>query len=94
MIGAEQAAQIGLVNRVVALAELLGQAGATASQIARGGPLAISAAKRVLLRGQDASLIEACELEAQAFASLFGSEDQGTGMRAFLAKEKARFKGR
>ena len=34
------------------------------------------------------------ELEAQAFAALFGTDDQREGMRAFLEKRPAKFEGR
>jgi len=39
-------------------------------------------------------LAAACELEVQAFGGLFGSEDQRTGMKAFLEKTKATFVGK
>ena len=91
---AEQAKAIGLVNVVVPDAELLAKARETAEKIANRGPLAVTAAKRVLLRGEEMDLVGACELEAQAFAVLFGGEDQKTGMRAFVAKAKAEFVGR
>lgn len=94
MISAAEALTMGLVNLVVPAAELLTRARATAAKIASRGPLAIQAAKRVTLRGEGADLKSACELEAQAFAALFGSEDQRAGMRAFLDKTKASFQGR
>lgn len=94
MIGAEEALRIGLVNKVVPGDELLAAAHKTATKIARMGPLAVAAAKRVMLRGEEATLQTACELEAQAFAALFASEDQSAGMRAFVNKEKIAFTGR
>jgi enoyl-CoA hydratase len=94
MITAEQALAIGLVNAVVPAAELLLRARDTALKIASRGPLAVASAKRVLLRGEGIDLTAANELEAQAFAALFGSEDQKTGMKAFLEKSKATFSGK
>jgi enoyl-CoA hydratase len=94
LITAEQALAMGLVNAVVPAGELLLRARDVALKIASRGPLAVSAAKRVMLRGEGIDLPAACELEAQAFAGLFGSEDQKTGMRAFLEKSKASFKRR
>ena len=94
MIAADQALSMGLVNVVVPGAELLLRARDTALKIASRGPLAVAAAKRVLLRGEEQELGAACELEAQAFSALFGSEDQKTGMRAFLDKAKPTFAGR
>ncbi len=93
MIGADEAARIGLANEVVPAEELLGRATATAQQIAAVGPLAVAAAKRVMLHGETASLPDGCALETHAFAALFGSDDQRAGMKAFLAKEKPTFRG-
>ena len=67
---------------------------AVADQIAQKGPLAIAQAKRTMLRGVTGDMTAANELEAQAFAMLFGSEDQKEGMKAFVEKRKPEFKGR
>lgn len=93
IIDAAEALRIGLVNAVFPLASLLEKARATAQKIADKGPLAITQAKRVILRGADVPLPVANELEVQAFAGLFGSDDQREGMKAFLEKRKAAFKG-
>ncbi len=94
MIGAQEALRIGLVNAVVPVSELLTRVSQVATTIATMGPLAIAQCKRVLLRGANLPLPTANELESQAFAGLFGSEDQREGMAAFLAKRDAQFKGR
>jgi enoyl-CoA hydratase len=94
MVSAAEALAMGLVNVVVPAAELVQRARDTAQKIAQKGPLAVAAAKRVMLRGEGADLVSACELEATAFAALFGSEDQKHGMRAFLDKQKPTFGGR
>lgn len=94
MIGAEDALRIGLVNRVLPHAELLPRALEVAKKIASRGPLAIASLKRAILRGEDAALPTANELEATAFASLFGTTDQREGMKAFLEKRPAKFVGR
>jgi enoyl-CoA hydratase len=93
LIGADEALRIGLVNAVVPHATLLACVREVAAKIAGKGPLAIAAAKRVLLRGADVPLPIANELEATAFAALFGTTDQREGMRAFLEKRAARFEG-
>jgi enoyl-CoA hydratase len=92
-ITADDAARIGLVNEVVPAAELMARAYECAKKIAAAGPLAVAQAKRVMLHGEGASLTDACELEIQAFAGLFGSADQRAGMQAFLTKAKAEFRG-
>ena len=86
---AETAFRMGLVNAVVPHAELMSKTREVAAKIASKGPLAIAQCKRVLLRGLDVPLPVANELEAQAFAALFGSHDQREGMKAFLEKRKA-----
>ncbi len=92
-LSAEEALRIGLVNAVVAPAELMTKVKEVAAKIAANGPLAIAQCKRALLRGADVALPVACELEAQAFAGLFESADQREGMSAFLAKKPATFRG-
>ncbi|HQY60341.1 MAG TPA: enoyl-CoA hydratase-related protein [Polyangiaceae bacterium] len=94
MLGAAEALRIGLVNAVVPGAELRSKVLEVGKKIEQKGPLAIAQCKRVLLRGQDIPLPVANELEAQAFATLFGSEDQREGMAAFLEKRAASFTGR
>jgi enoyl-CoA hydratase len=94
MVGAQEALRIGLVNAVVPHAELLPKAREVAAKIASRGPLAVAALKRSILRGEDVPLPTANELEATAFASLFGTQDQREGMRAFLDKRPAAFEGK
>jgi enoyl-CoA hydratase len=94
VVAADEALRIGLVNAVVPHAELLARVQEVAKKIAAKGPLAIAQAKRVVLRGADIPLATAHELEAQAFAGLFGSHDQREGMKAFLEKRTAAFTGK
>jgi enoyl-CoA hydratase len=64
-----------------------------AARIAANGPLAVTAAKRVIHNGQSLPLDSALELERLAFAGLFNTADQKEGMDAFLTKRPAAFKG-
>ena len=91
LIAADDALRMGIVNVVVPHADLMTKVRAVAEKIASTGPLAIAQCKRVLLRGADVPLTTANELEAQAFASLFGSLDQKEGMAAFIQKRPAKF---
>ena len=93
MIDAAEAHRIGLCEAVFPAAELLDKVRAIATKIASKGPLAIAQAKVAMRRG-DALLASANELEAQAFAVLFGSADQKEGMAAFLGKRAAKFESR
>lgn len=93
-VSAERAREIGLVNAVVPHAELEERVLAVAKKIASRAPLAVMASKRVMLRGVDGDLPAGCELEAQAFSALFGTEDQREGTKAFLEKRTPEFRGR
>jgi enoyl-CoA hydratase len=94
-LGAEEAARIGLVNRVFEdEAALLEGALAVAKGLAKKGPLAVARAKRVLLEGQDADARVAHALEQQAFSALFASADRAEGLAAFVEKREPRFGGR
>ena len=94
MVNAEQALAMGLVNQVVPLAELEAKVLEVAKKIATKGPLGVAASKRVILRGVDSDLTVGNELEATAFAALFGSADQKEGTKAFLEKRSPEFKAR
>ena len=93
-IDAELALQIGLANRVFKEAELLEAAVASAALVAQKGPVAVAAAKRLLIEGQDADVRVAHSMEQGAFGLVFASEDRAEGMRAFVEKRDPVFKGR
>ncbi len=94
MISAQEAFQIGIVNRVFPLATLLEETKKVAVQIASNGPVGIRLAKMVVNSGSDLDLTEACSLESYAFGIGFSTEDQKEGMKAFLEKRKPNYKGR
>ena len=93
-IDADTARGIGLVNRVFPGEELVERAVQAGEAIARAGPVAVAAAKRVIQRGQDADLGVARALEQQAFGLVSASEDRREGLDAFLAKRDPKFAGR
>ena len=90
---AARAREMGLVLDVLPAAELLAHVKAQAAKIAGKGPLAVAVAKRIMRAGAEPELAAANELERQAFAALFGSVDAKEGMRAFLEKRPAQWKG-
>lgn len=94
MITAQRAYEIGLVNRVVPQAELMGAARETAAKILSKGPVAVRTAKMAMNRGLDLDLSNACALEANAFAVGFSTADRAEGMAAFLEKRKPSFTGK
>jgi enoyl-CoA hydratase len=93
-IGAEEAREIGLVNRVVPRGEALGAARELAAEIAANGPLAVRHAKAATNRALDVDLVSGLEYEANQFALLFATEDAGEGMGAFAERRKPEFRGR
>jgi len=93
-VTADEALRFGLVNRVVADAQLLSEAESLAREIASLAPLAIRACLAAVTRGLCLPLEEGLELEAELFSSLFATEDMREGTRAFLEKRAPSFKGR
>jgi enoyl-CoA hydratase len=85
-ISASQAAEWGLVNKVVPLEELMPTAHDIAGTIAEKSPLAIALAKRAVYKGLDTSLGAGTALESALFGEAVGSEDRREGTRAFLEK--------
>ena len=93
-IDAETALRIGLVNRVFEPGELLEETLKVGEILAKKGPLAVAAAKRVIQEGQGADLRVAHELERQAFGALAASKDAREGKAAFLERRDPDFEGR
>ncbi len=88
---AEEAFEVGLVNRIVDDHELLDTALLWARKLAGQAPLALAEIKRVSGAGD---LDEGIDAEKQAFAQVFASEDAKEGISAFLGKRQPRFQGR
>jgi enoyl-CoA hydratase len=94
MVNAQEAYQLGIVNRVFPLASLMEETKKTATQIAGNGMVGIRLAKMVIDAGYNMDLSEACSLESYAFSFGFTTEDQKEGMTAFVEKRKPNFKGK
>lgn len=92
MIKAEQAMQIGLVNKVFPAEELMTAVMQTAQKIAGFGRVALRSGKEAINKGLDVDLNTGCEIEADAFAICYASEDAKEGTSAFLEKRKPNFK--
>ena len=91
---AATALRMGLVNRVVPAAHLQEETLQLARRLAEGPTVAFAETKRLLELSIANSLESQLEAEAQAFARCAATEDMREGVRAFVAKRKAQFKGR
>jgi enoyl-CoA hydratase len=94
MISAQEAHRIGLVNEVVAAAELIPRAEAIAAKIIANAPLAVQYATEVVNKGMEMPLAEGLYLEATLFGVCCATEDQTEGTTAFLEKRQPVFKGK
>ena len=94
MMSAREAEQVGLVTRVVPPEATLREAIRLAAEIAAKAPIAVRSAKAAVNKAYELALREALEYERQTFYTLFATEDQKEGMRAFLEKRKAAYQGR
>jgi enoyl-CoA hydratase / 3-hydroxyacyl-CoA dehydrogenase len=87
---ADEAFELGLVNRLVEDHELLDTALMWARKLASQAPLAVAQIKGVSGAGD---LDEGVEAEKRAFAAVFASGDAKEGISAFLGKRAPNFKG-
>jgi E-phenylitaconyl-CoA hydratase len=92
-IDAVVAERWGLINKVVAPADLLETAYSYARQIAANAPLAVQAAKELAVRSRDTDLTTGLRIEAVMNRMLMQTEDAKEGPAAFSEKRKPEFKG-
>lgn len=90
-VAAEEASDLGLVERVLPSGDVLDAATADALLFARGPRAALAAAKSAIRAAILTPGPEGLAREAQLFRDLFGTADQREGMRAFLEKREPRF---
>jgi enoyl-CoA hydratase/carnithine racemase len=95
-VKAEEALQIGLVDRVVPADSVYAEAVAWAKQFSGAAAYAVRAAKEAIDRGLEVDLETGLEIERLQFAGLFATDDRGIGMRSFIENGpgKAQFTGR
>ncbi|WP_432408517.1 enoyl-CoA hydratase-related protein [Wukongibacter sp. M2B1] len=93
MINAEEAYRINLANKIYNLEELLPKTREFAEKVLSRGTLAVSFAKTAINNGMNMDTESAYNYEADLFGLCFATEDQKEGMKAFIEKRKAEFKG-
>ena len=92
-VNAQRAYEIGLVNKVFPLDQLLPEAKKFAAKLAGLPGFALKMAKDAINFGYDLPLDNAMRLETECCSQCFSTDDQKEGMKAFLEKRKAVFKG-
>ena len=95
MIKADEALEIGLVDRVYPPEQLMDEAVSLANAIAANAPVAVRNAKAAIRRFTGANLAWDLGFEADMFGACFATEDQKNAMQAFVDKtEKPEFTGK
>jgi enoyl-CoA hydratase len=87
VVDAQTAKSIGLVLDIVQSGELLDRARGLATQISKVSCQSVAALKRVAAASTNLAPSAISVLEEEAFASLFGTDEQRGRMRAFLANQ-------
>lgn len=94
IIDAETAKEIGLVNKVVDLENLMHESLEMAKKIAKNGQMAVGYSKTAINKGYDLDFESGNEIEKMLFGLCFATKDQKEGMAAFLEKRKPLFKNK
>lgn len=93
-LSASEAAQFGLVNRVLPVEVYLEEALKLAAEIADRAPVAIRLAKEAVNAAHEMFLQAGLAHERRLFYMLFSTQDQKEGMDAFVNKRKANWQGK
>jgi len=93
-VPAAEALRIGLVERVVPVAELMSAADGLARQIADKAPIALRYAKEAVVGGLGLPLADGVRLENDLSTLLRTTEDRVEGAKAFVEKRKPKWTGR
>ena len=93
-ITAQRAYELGLVNKIVPLAELRDAAAEMAAQIAANAPLSVRAAKSLVYLSAEHGWTAALDAADELYLPVYESEDGQEGPRAFAEKRAPRWQGR
>ncbi|MGW5423839.1 2-cyclohexenylcarbonyl CoA isomerase [Streptomyces sp. NPDC003943] len=93
-ISAQEAYELGIVNKLVPAEALAEEAAKVARRLAAGPTVAYAALKESLAYGADRSLSEALDKEDELQTKAGASEDHRIAVQAFIAKEKPKYLGR
>ncbi len=91
---ADEALEIGLVNRVFMMEELKSGSINFARELAQKATKSLAMAKRAINEGMETDLESGLLIEREAMAELVGTEDLTEGIQAFIQKRPPKYKGR
>ncbi|MET0823932.1 MAG: enoyl-CoA hydratase/isomerase family protein [Solirubrobacterales bacterium] len=94
LLSADDALELGIVSKVVAPEELLGEARAKATKLGAKAPHYVRMAKRLIGESLDNSLTDHLQAERHGIADSMATEDLREGVTAFFEGREARFTGR
>ena len=94
VIGAQEAFELGLADKVVAPEELMDKAMEMMESFKKNAPLAVAYCKHAIDEGYQLDIDGGVRVENKWFGKCFATEDQKEGMAAFLEKRPAEFKNR
>ena len=94
VIGAQEAYELGLADKVVAPEELMDKAMELMASFTKNAPLAVAYCKHAIDEGYQLDIDGGVRVENKWFGKCFSTEDQKEGMTAFLEKRPAEFKNR
>lgn len=91
--GADEAKDLGLVNWVVAAADLSAETAKLAARLAKSPTAALGRTKRLINQAQDTPLSDHLKAEQDSFCACVANNDFGEGVNAFIERRKATFIG-
>jgi enoyl-CoA hydratase/carnithine racemase len=94
MIGADEAAGMGLINEIVAPEQLMAKARALAAMLIENSPASLRATKRLLTDHARAELDAHIEAAVRENAAIRNTADFREGVSSFLEKRKPRWSGK
>jgi enoyl-CoA hydratase len=94
IIDAKTAFSMGMLNKVVPLAELMAEAKKMAQTLLKKSSVILALAKIAINNGANVDLETGLNIELQCFAQCFATEDQKESMKAFMEKRTPDIKNR
>ncbi len=93
-VSAQRFYELGIVNTLVDRTELMNEAEKAAKQVCHGGPLSITAMKKLLHDGFDMDYESVVKYEDAVVSPVVNSEDTKEAITAFVEKRKPSWKGK